>query len=259
MIDLHCHLLPGIDDGARDVADSVAMAQAASAGGVRAIVATPHVSGTYPNDPTTLAERVATLQAALADAAIPVKVYRGAEVASSMLTDLTDDQLAACTLGGGRYLLLEPPYSGPATFLDRLVFDLAVRGYHVVLAHPERIQAFQQDIDLLVKLVGQGAICSVTADSLAGRWGRHVQRFSDELLQRRLVHNIASDAHDATHRSPALRPVMDQIVARRPEIEDAISWLTDTVPSMILAGEVVRAEPPRVEAPRRVLGRLRRR
>src|SRR5437763_13753052 len=142
VIDLHCHLLPGIDDGARDLDDTIAMARAALDGGVQAIVATPHVSGQFPNDPSAFAERCEQVRAARAEAGVALEVHQGAEIASSMMTDLSEDQLRACALGGGRYLLLEPPYAGPAPFIDRMVFDLSVRGFGVVIAHPERIQAF---------------------------------------------------------------------------------------------------------------------
>jgi protein-tyrosine phosphatase len=259
VIDLHCHLLPGIDDGARDLDDSVAMARAALAGGVEAIVATPHVSGNYPNEPLALAGRVAQVQDAIDEAGVPLHVHQGAEIASSMLADLSDEQLRACALGGGRYVLLEPPYSGPAPFLDRLVFELARRGLDVVLAHPERIQAFHQHPDQLEKLVEQGALCSVTAGSVTGRWGRHVKDFTRGLFERGLVHNLASDAHDAQHRSPALAPQIEEAVAELPELADWVDWLCTEVPRAIVSGEPVSGVPPRIEPRRGLLGRLRRR
>src|SRR5436190_6131254 len=124
VIDLHSHLLPGIDDGAPDLSASVAMGRAAVAGGVDAIVATPHVSGRYQNDPLTFADRVAAVQAALDEAGVPLRVHHGAEVSHSMFHDLSEQALRACALGGGNWLLLEPPYTGPAPFIDRMVYDL---------------------------------------------------------------------------------------------------------------------------------------
>src|SRR5436190_18232158 len=124
VIDLHSHLLPGIDDGAPDLSASVAMGRAAVAGGVGAIVATPHVSGRYQNDPLTFGDRVAAVQAALDEAGVPLRVHHGAEVSHSMFHDLSEQALRACALGGGNWLLLEPPYTGPAPFIDRMVYDL---------------------------------------------------------------------------------------------------------------------------------------
>ena len=206
-----------------------------------------------------MAARCVEVQAALDGAGVPLRVHAGAEIASSVVLDLSDDDLRACALGGGSYLLLEPPYVGPAPFLDRMVFDLALRGYNVVLAHPERIQAFQQRPALLEKLVEQGALCSVTAGSVTGQWGRAVKRFTADLFRRGLVHNLASDAHDAKHRSPALRPQIDQVLAELPGLADWAGWLTDEVPRAIVGGQTVEGEPPRLEGGRSLLGRLRRR
>jgi protein-tyrosine phosphatase len=260
VVDIHCHLLPGVDDGAPDLEASVAMARAAVDGGVKVVVATPHVSGTYPTDPGSLARRVGEVRDALEAAGVGLEVLQGAEISLSQIGDLDEEALAACALGeGGRYLLLEPPYRGPAPFLDRLVFDLGVRGYRVVLAHPERISAFQSDVDFLERLVGQGAICSVTAGSVAGQFGRTVKQVTEEMLRRGLVHNLASDAHDAKVRSPALRPTLERAVAEVPELERWLDWMTVDVPAAVVAGEAVPGEAPRLEVKRGLLDRLRRR
>jgi protein-tyrosine phosphatase len=259
MIDLHSHLLPGIDDGAPDLAASVAMGSAAVAGGVDAIVATPHVNGRYQNDPLTFAGRVAAVQRALDEAGVALRVHAGAEVSHAMLHDLSEAALRACGLGGGKWLLLEPPLSGPVPFIDRMVYELQLKGFSVLLAHPERIGAFQRDIELLQKLVDQGCLCSVTAGSVAGQFGGSVERFTGELFARGLVHDLASDAHDPDHRSPALRPTLEQAVAAMPELEDWLDYLTVDVPTAILAGEMPRGAPPVIEPKRGLLGRLRRR
>lgn len=258
MIDLHCHLLPGIDDGAPDMDASVAMARVAVEGGVEAIVATPHVSGTYPNDPLTLAARRDEVQAALDDAGVALRVHTGAEISHSMFHDLSDAALAACALGGGKYLLLEPPYTGPAPFIDRMVYELQLKGFGIVLAHPERIGAFQRNIELLEKLVDQGALCSVTAASVSGQFGGPVKRFAQAMFARGLVHNLASDAHDAVHRSPALRAELERAVAELPALEESLEWLCTEVPQAILAGEPVKGMAPMIEPKRGLLGRFRR-
>jgi protein-tyrosine phosphatase len=258
VIDLHCHLLPGIDDGPPSMAVSIAMARAAVDGGVEAIVATPHVSRRYPNDAAALVQRCADLQRALDDAGVALRVHTGAEISHAVVEDLGDDALRASALGGGSYLLLEPPYTGPAPFINSMVGRLQAKGFGVVLAHPERIGAFQRNIEVLESLVDGGVLCSVTAGSVSGGFGGTVRRFTQELFARGLVHNLASDAHDAEHRSPALRPVLDQAVAELPELEHALGWLTLEVPRAILAGEQVQGSPPVIEPRRGLLGRLRR-
>jgi protein-tyrosine phosphatase len=217
------------------------------------------VSGTYRNDPAMLAGRVAQVQQAIDAAGVPLRVHTGAEISITAFQELDDEALGQCGLGGGRYILLEPPYNGPAPFLDRIVFDLSVRGYYVVLAHPERIGAFQSDIDFLEKLVGQGALCSVTAGSVVGQWGRPVKKMTEELFRRGLVHNLASDAHDARRRSPALRPILDEAAAALPGLEPWLEWLTVDVPRAIVAGEPVRGQAPVIEGAGGLRRRLRRR
>ena len=260
MIDLHSHLLPGIDDGSPDIEASLAMARAAVEGGVEQIVATPHVSSSYPNDPVGIAERVTSLQAAIDAAGIALRVHPGAEVNHVMFHDLSDAALRACTLGGsGKWLLFEPPLSGPVPFIDRMVYDLQLRGFHVLVAHPERIAAFHRDIELVQKLVDAGCLTSVTAGSVVGQFGGQVKRFTGELFARGLVHNLASDAHDAEYRSPALRPVLERAVADQPELEGWVDYLTLDVPQAILAGETPRGPAPVIEPKRSLLGRLMRR
>jgi protein-tyrosine phosphatase len=217
------------------------------------------VSPNYPTDPATLVQRCADVQSALDRAGVPLRVHTGAEVAFSMFHELDDDALRACALGGAKYLLFEPPYTGPAPFIDRMVYDLQLKGFQIVLAHPERIGAFQRNIDALEKLVDQGVLCSVTAGSVSGQFGGPVKRFTQELFARGLVHNLASDAHDAVHRAPALRPVLDKAAAELPELEQSLGWLTLEVPRAILAGEPIQGAPPAIEPRRGLLGRLRRR
>ena len=259
VIDLHCHLLPGIDDGSRDLQESVDMARAAVDGGVEAIVATPHVSGTYPNDPATFRSLAAQVQGAIDEAGVPLHVYSGAELSIHGYHDLPPDGLAHCGLGDGNYVLLEAPLSGPAPFIDRLVLDIGRKGMRVVLAHPERIAAFHKNIGLLEKLVDGGALTSVTAASLTGQFGSAPKRFAQEMFARGLVHNLASDAHDAHHRGPALRPTLDRAIAEMPDLAEWVDWLTVDVPRAVVDGRALEGEPPRIEPRRGLLGRLRRR
>jgi protein-tyrosine phosphatase len=256
VIDLHSHLLPGIDDGAPDLDASVAMGRAAVAGGVSAIVATPHVSLHYRNDPLGFADRVVQVQRALDDAGVALRVHRGAEVSHGMVQELSEEALRACALGEGNFLLLEPPLAGPAPFIDRLVDDLQGRGFRIVLAHPERIAAFQRNFGLVEKLVEQGCLTSVTAGSASGQFGGVVKRFTEQLFARGLVHNLASDAHDAEYRSPELRPTLDKAVAEMPELERWLGYLTIEVPEAVLAGRPPSGEAPVIEPKRGFFGRL---
>lgn len=255
MIDLHCHVLPGIDDGPASLDSSLALAAAAASTGTRAIVATPHVSRRYRNDARTIERGVEALRASLAEARTELELFAGAEIATSSLPEIAPEELAKLTLGGGGWLLLEPPFAPLATGLDALVGGLLREGYKIVIAHPERCAAFHRDPVLLSALVRWGALTSVTAGSLSGRFGSQARRFALRLFDEGLVHNVASDAHDSVHRPPEIAAEIE-----RAGLGDLGEWLTELVPAAILAGERIPPRPARSHARRRrMLRRLIRR
>ena len=253
MIDLHVHVLPGVDDGPATLEDAVALAAAAHAAGTRTLAATSHVSGEYPNLARALAAARAALEAALARAGVDVAIAAGAEIAIDRLPALSDEQLDALALGGGPYLLVESPLEPSVGEVEGPLLDLLARGRRIVLAHPERSPVFQRDPRLLGTLTARGVYTSVTAASFTGRFGKTVRRFSEQLLEEGLVHDVASDGHDLRSRSP----VMTEGLARLEEAAGPahVQWLTEVVPGAILAGAPVPAPPPRTHA-RRGLRRL---
>lgn len=243
MVDLHSHILPGLDDGAPDLKASLAIADAAARDGTTTIVATPHVSLSYDAEPAVITAGVQTVQAALAEQEIDLRIEAGAEVAVARLIELDDGALEPLCVGRGPYLLVESPYSA-SPFLERLIFDLQTRGFKPLLAHPERCPIFQRDRRLLERLVSQGALCSVTAGSLTGSFGRTVQRFTRELLRAELVHDISSDAHDTTRRPPGLSAAARELRTELPELAGRADWYCRQVPSSILEGEPLPRRPP---------------
>lgn len=243
MIDLHCHLLPGIDDGPATLEDSVALARAAAQAGTRTIVATPHVSWDYANDAETISALVRVVNERLRSERIPVDVRAGAEIAATRMGDLSAEQLTPLTLGGGGWILLEPPFALAAPGLGMVVSEVQARGLNVVVAHPERCAAFHRDRDAVPRLVAAGAVCSITAGSLVGRFGRDVRRFALSLLEQGLVHNVASDAHDDIHRPPGMAAELEQV-----GWSAVRQWATEEVPRAILAGEALPPRPPAASA-----------
>ncbi len=232
MIDLHCHILPGIDDGPSDMAGAIEFARAAGEAGSTTMIATPHVSPRYPNESSTISAGVRDLNACLAEAGIELEVLCGAEISILEAADLADDELQRLALGGGPWLLIESPITMMADSLPLLIGQIQAHGHRIVLAHPERCQAFQRRPDLLETLVHQqGVLTSVTAGALIGRFGREVQRFALTLAAKGLIHNIASDAHDCGRRPPGIADEM-----RRAGLGEHIQLLTDAVPRAILAG-----------------------
>jgi protein-tyrosine phosphatase len=228
VIDLHCHILAGLDDGPGDLDASLAMARAHAAAGVRCVVATPHVTHNMPNDPPGIAAAVAELERALAAAQIPLRVRRGAEVGLARAVELDDGELDALALAGGPWKLVEAPLR-PREGVVAEFRGIQHRGHRVLIAHPERSPAFQRDPAALAGLVAAGALVQVTAGALAGRFGEPVQRIARDFVYRGLVHVIASDAHDTTRRAPGLHA---EIAAAG--FADRAAWLTREVPAALV-------------------------
>ncbi len=239
MIDLHCHVLPGIDDGPATIEESVALGRAALAEGTRTIVATSHVSREYRNDAPTIAALTDRVNRRFAEEGLQVEVCRGAEIAMTMAAGLAPENLRELTLGGGPWLLIECPFTPLTTGFDLLLLGLQSRGHRIVLAHPERSPMFHRDPEMLGAFVRSGMLASVTAGSLVGRFGSDVRRFALRLAQEELLHNVASDAHNLAGRPPGMRAEL-----REAGLDKLASWLTEAVPAAILGGEEI---PPRPE------------
>jgi len=244
VIDLHCHLLPGIDDGPDNMDESLNLARVAAAGGIRTIVATPHVSTEWDNDAHTIAALAADVSGQLAAHGIPLAVRTGAEVGLSRAMELPADELAALGLGGGPWLLVECPHQAHAVGLEEQLLALGARGHRVVLAHPERCPSIQRDPQMLERLLAAGMIGSVTAGALTGRFGGDVRRFALELVRQGMVHNVASDAHDSMRRPPSIAAELAEAGLDR--LKD---WASGSVPVAVLAGASLPPGPP-VSPPR---------
>lgn len=248
MIDLHAHVLPGVDDGPDTLEDAVALVAAAGEAGTRRIAATSHVSYDYPNDPEPLAAARAELEAALERTGVSVAIAAGAEIAIEQLPRLSASDLDALALGGGAYLLIESPLEPSVGEVEGPLLELIASGRRIVLAHPERSPLFQRDPDLLGHLTARGVYTSLTAGSFTGRFGKTVRRFSERLLDDGLVHNVASDGHNLDSRSPDMTEGLEAIAAAAGAAQ--VRWLTEVVPGAILAGKPVPAPPPREPRPR---------
>lgn len=201
--DVHCHILPAVDDGPATLDDAARLARALTDGGVGRVVATPHVSHRMPTAAATMHERVAVLRAELARLSIPLAIEPGAEVAAARVPDLTADDLRALGLGGGRWLLLEAPLTGDFP-VEAAARELLDAGHGVVLAHPERCSLFQRDPRRVRDLVDMGAKVSITSSALVGAFGRPARTLALALVGTGLVANAAADAHDVHRRPPTL-------------------------------------------------------
>jgi protein-tyrosine phosphatase len=234
VIDLHCHVLPGIDDGPSTIEESVALVRGAAATGTQVMVATPHVSWQYPNEHATIVRLTDELNTRLRREGVAVEIRSGAEIAMTRADEIEPDELARLGLGGGSWLLIEPPFTPVVTGIDAVVMKLQRAGHNVLLAHPERCPAFHREPRTLESLVRSGVLTSITAGSLVGRFGSQVRRFARRLIEQGLVHNVASDAHDAARRPPGIDAELIEA-----GLEGLSDWLAHIVPAAILGGEEI--------------------
>lgn len=236
-MDLHCHLLPNLDDGALNLTESIAMATQAWSDGIGVVCATPHLRDDHDVDPAELPGRVAALNSSLRDLGIPVEIAEGAELAAARADHLTDAELRQTSLGAtGRWILLEPA-PGPigADFAD-LVDRLHDRGVRCVIAHPER-HAAADIADWLHRLVNSGALVQVTAAYLVGHGATPVIL---DWAGQGLVHLVGSDSHSARIGRPATVSDGLRALASVPRLADHIAWIADAAPRAVLAGNAVR-------------------
>lgn len=205
MIDLHCHLLPGIDDGAPDLVTSLSMARIAVEDGIKVIACTPHIyPGMYENTGPAIRQAVAELQARLDEADIPLRITHGAD------THITPDLVAGLRSGrvpslhDSRYFLLEPPHHVAPPRLEETVFNLLAAGYVPVITHPERLSWIEDHYEVFLELARKGAWMQVTSGSLTGRFGAAAQYWGERLLDEGWVHILATDSHGVERRPPLL-------------------------------------------------------
>ena len=205
MIDLHCHLLPGIDDGSQDLATSLAMARIAAADGIRICACTPHIyPGLYENTAAGIRARVAALQIHLDEAGIALRLTSGADahLTPELFGRIRDG--TAPTLHGGRYFLLEPSHHVAPPRFEESVFNFTAAGYVPLITHPERLTWIDGKYGVFESLFRSGAWIQITAGSLTGRFGSNAQYWAERMLDDGIVHLLATDAHSIKHRPPLL-------------------------------------------------------
>ena len=245
MFDLHMHILPGVDDGAKTMEEAVEMARLAFENGTEVILATPHRRDvTERSSVPEVQELMTAFKAQLEAEGIGLRLVLGME--NHLDIDLPGELSSgrALPMNGTRYALVELPFFGSPNYLEEVLFQIQVQGITPVLAHPERIEAIQKKPDLLVGFVERGMLSQVTAGSFLGYFGGGVKRFTHTLLRRGLIHVIASDAHFPRGRRS---PDLTHAVAVAADIvgEERANAMVVNTPRAILDGMPVEVEPPR--------------
>ena len=214
LFDLHCHILPGIDDGSPDEEVSLAMLQMAVACGTTDLYATPHlISGSWQPDWQTILRLTDALNTAATAQQLPIRVHPGAEVAMDWsLLELLQAPGPYC-LDGGRYILVELPLGSLPTYADEFLFTLQARDFLPILAHPERNPEVKAEPARLAAWLERGILAQLNASSLVGTMGRKTQLAAEALLSLGYVHFIGSDAHGVGVRRPDLRAARELLTA----------------------------------------------
>jgi protein-tyrosine phosphatase len=243
VIDLHCHMLPGIDDGAVDLETALAMARVAVADGITVTACTPHMMpGIYDNTGPQVRLAITRLQQALDEAGIALKLTTGADVhlQQGLSAALRDGRILS--LNDTRYFLFEPPHHTAPPRLEDAVFDVMSAGYHPVVTHPERLTWIEDHYEVMCRMAHAGAWMQITCGSVTGRFGRRPKYWAERMLDEGLVHILATDAHNLRNRSPIMSGARDAVAERLGEA--AALDMVLTRPQGILDNAPVSSLPP---------------
>ena len=244
MIDLHCHIIPGVDDGSESLDESIEMCRIAARDGITKIVCTPHnVVGKYNNNSAKIMSCVKELQADIDSKNIPLTLYPGCEIHLdfNLVKKIKAGELMTMN-NSGRYIILELPGETLPQNLDESISSLVFAGIIPIIAHPERNLAIRSNPALLYRLVKLGALSQLTTSSLIGRFGSTIEEFSIFLIEHNLVHMMATDAHSSRQR----RPILSKGLKRLKEIigQEAAMEMVTEIPEKILNGNDVDVEFP---------------
>lgn len=196
MIDMHNHILPGIDDGPKNIADTIALLKQAKNQGVTGIIATPHhLSPRYTNNIQDVKKLIDEINQISAIQKIEMNIYPGQEIRLSdqILTDIENGKISG--LNDSRYLLIEFPSNEVPMYTKQIFYELQLMNYIPIIAHPERNKVLANDINTFYELINMGALSQLTAGSLLGNTGKKIQKISLNMINHDLIHFIASDAH----------------------------------------------------------------
>jgi protein-tyrosine phosphatase len=253
LIDIHSHILPGIDDGAKTVQDSIDMAKQAVSEGIHTIIATPHhKNGKYDNLKADILPFVRELNQTFAQEGIDLKVLPGQEcrIFGEILEDYGKGEILTLNKDS-QYLFIEFPSSSVPRYADRLLYDIQVDGLTPIIVHPERNAELMERPDKLYKLVKNGAVTQLTASSLVGYFGKNIQKFSQQMIQANLTHFIASDAHNIHNRTFKMEEAMDDIEKKYGM--DMVYYFTENA-EMLVEGKTIYKEIPELIKKKKFLG-----
>ncbi|MCU6600451.1 tyrosine protein phosphatase [Peribacillus frigoritolerans] len=213
MIDIHCHILPGVDDGSADMKESLSMAKKAVEAGITHIFAAPHhLNEKYVNVKSDIIDRTVRLNESLQQENIPLTIHLGQEVRihRDIFTSLEKEEILTLD-DNGKYLLLELPSGKVPTYTQEVIYELLLKGITPIIVHPERNKELIENRKLLFELVQEGALTQITSGSIIGNFGKSIQSFSKKIIEHNLAHFIATDAHNIISRGFTLQLAYETI------------------------------------------------
>lgn len=252
MIDIHCHILPGVDDGPSTIEESIEMAKEAVAEGISIIIATPHHhNNQYINTKENIIHHVNYLNSVLKKENIPLEILPGQE--NRIFGELIDDfqKGEILTLTNSNYLFIEFPTASVPKYSDRLLYDIQIEGLTPIIVHPERNKEIIENPSVLYNLVKNGALTQLTAASLAGYFGKNIQKFSRKLIENNLTHFVASDAHNVYNRTFKLNEAYE-IISK--EFGNDYAYMFKENSESIVRNELVIKEIPEKIKKKKILG-----
>ena len=210
LIDLHCHILSGVDDGPKDLQGSLDMAKNAVKAGITHLYATPHHRNErYENTRLQILDRVNELNERLKQESIPLIIHSGQELRIHRELFDSIEKGEVLTLDNkGKYLLLELPSGQVPTYTQETIYELLLKGITPIIVHPERNLELMKNNSLLYQLIQEGALTQLTSSSVIGLFGKNIKSFSEKIIEHNLAHFIASDAHNNRSRGFSLREVI---------------------------------------------------
>jgi protein-tyrosine phosphatase len=252
MIDLHCHILPNVDDGPKDLAESVEMAKQAVQQGIKTIIATPHHRNEkYENHGQTIFRQVEEFNRVLKSENLDLTVLPGQEtrIFGEMVEGLEAGEILP--LNQGKYVFVELPSGHVPRYTGQLLFDIQLKGFVPVLVHPERNQEIIENPEVLYQLVKKGALTQVTASSVSGHFGKTIKKFSLQLIEANLTHFVASDAHNTSSRGFKMVEAYD-VIAKNFGAEAVYMFRENA--ELVVQGKSVYKEVPERVKKKKILG-----
>ena len=241
MIDIHCHLLPGIDDGAKSPEDTLVMLKSAVTEGITTIAVSPHHNLEYNNERPLILEKVKEVRKIVNENHLPIEILPGQEVRiyGDLLKDYAADKLVTST-DNSHYMLVEFPSDHAPRYAKEMFYEMKLEGLQPVLVHPERNTGIIEQPNLLYEYIEQGVLSQITASSITGHFGKKIQKFTFQLIEHNLTHFIASDAHNVTSRAFKMKEAFEQI---RDEFDTELAIYYEDNAEAVIADKMIYPQP----------------